>query len=123
MKSMAANIPPTGTKKSRRNCGSGIGTKQMKCCWQTLLCFSQEARSAIHHPGGHNEGWPDALKKNGMLNFYTFIREGKDPLHDQTNFATFEDGHISMCITDAILESHQQQKKWVKVQVGQEALS
>lgn len=83
--------------------------------------FSPEARSAIHHPGGHNEGWPDALK-HGMLNFYTFIREGKNPLHDQANFATFEDGHISMCITDAILESHQQQK-WVKVQVGQEVLS
>ncbi|RFU64417.1 gfo/Idh/MocA family oxidoreductase [Peribacillus saganii] len=76
--------------------------------------FSPEARSAIHHPGGHNEGWPDALK-NMMLNYYTFIREGKDPAKDKTNFATFEDGHISMCITDAILESHQQQK-WVKVQ-------
>ncbi|PLS16058.1 dehydrogenase [Bacillus sp. M6-12] len=76
--------------------------------------FSPGARSAIHHPGGHNEGWPDALK-NMMLNYYTFIREGKDPAKDKTNFATFEDGHISMCITDAILESHQQQK-WVKVQ-------
>ncbi|MDQ0217427.1 Gfo/Idh/MocA family oxidoreductase [Peribacillus cavernae] len=76
--------------------------------------FSQEAKSSIHHPGGHNEGWPDALK-NVMLHFYTFIREGKDPLNDRTNFATFEDGHLSMCITDAILESNKQQK-WVKVQ-------
>ncbi|MET1030647.1 Gfo/Idh/MocA family protein [Domibacillus tundrae] len=75
--------------------------------------FAAEAREAIHHPGGHNEGWPDALK-NGMLNFYTFIREGKNPLSDQVNFATFEDGHLSMCITDAILKSHEQQK-WVKV--------
>ncbi|MFY4776316.1 Gfo/Idh/MocA family protein [Metabacillus sp. RGM 3146] len=79
--------------------------------------FSAEARSSIHHPGGHNEGWPDALK-NGMLNFYTFIREGKDPFCDQPNFATFEDGHLSMCITDAVLESHHNQK-WVKVRVGQ----
>ncbi|OLN22402.1 dehydrogenase [Domibacillus antri] len=77
--------------------------------------FASEARSSIHHPGGHNEGWPDALK-NGMLNFYTFIREGKDPLSSQVNFATFKDGHISMCITDAILESHEQQK-WVKVKL------
>ncbi|MDQ0246279.1 putative dehydrogenase [Bacillus fengqiuensis] len=83
--------------------------------------FLPEARASIHHPGGHNEGWPDALK-NGMLNFYTFIREGKDPLNDQANFATFEDGHVSMCITDAILESHEQQK-WVKVQVEQEVHS
>lgn len=80
--------------------------------------FSMGARSSIHHPGGHNEGWPDALK-NMMLNFYTFIREGKSLKTDKPNFATFEDGHLSMCITDSILESHQQQK-WVKVKVGEE---
>lgn len=83
--------------------------------------FTSEAISAIHHPGGHNEGWPDALK-NMMLNYYTFIREGKDPLKDKPNFATFEDGHVSMTITDAILESNEQQK-WVKVQVTQEELA
>ncbi|WP_209121055.1 Gfo/Idh/MocA family protein [Alkalihalobacillus sp. BA299] len=83
--------------------------------------FAQEAKGHIHHPGGHNEGWPDALK-NMMKNFYTFIYEGKDPLQDQANFATFEDGHISMCITDAILESHNKQK-WVKVQLEQEVRS
>ncbi|WP_027416869.1 Gfo/Idh/MocA family protein [Aneurinibacillus terranovensis] len=84
---------------------------------ETLLAdpalFLPEARPSIHHPGGHNEGWPDALK-NMMLHYYTFIREGKDPLRDTTNFATFEDGHISMCITDAILESNAA-GKWVKV--------
>lgn len=76
--------------------------------------FTSEAKSAIHHPGGHNEGWPDALK-NMMINFYSFIRDGKDPHRDETQFATFEDGHISMCITDAILKSHEQQK-WMKVE-------
>lgn len=79
--------------------------------------FTDEAKQAIHHPGGHNEGWPDALK-NGMLNFYTFIRDGKDPGSDQPNFATFEDGHLSMCITDAILKSNEQQA-WVKVEIGE----
>lgn len=79
--------------------------------------FTVEAKEAIHHPGGHNEGWPDALK-NGMLNFYSFIKEGKDPLRDQPNFATFEDGHLSMCITDAILKSNEQQT-WVKVETGE----
>lgn len=79
--------------------------------------FTDEAKQAIHHPGGHNEGWPDALK-NGMLNFYTFIRDGKDPGSDQPNFATFEDGHLSMCITDAILKSNEQQT-WVKVETGE----
>jgi predicted dehydrogenase len=76
--------------------------------------FAPEARSSIHHPGGHNEGWPDGLK-NMMLNFYSFIWEGKNPLSDTTRFATFEDGHRSMCIIDAILESHQT-GKWVKVE-------
>ena len=83
--------------------------------------FAPEARGVIHHPGGHNEGWLDALK-NMMKNFYTFIREGKNLQTDKATFATFEDGHISMCITDAILESHEQQK-WVKVAVGQEIYS
>ncbi|PLT34479.1 Gfo/Idh/MocA family protein [Bacillus sp. V5-8f] len=80
--------------------------------------FTPEARGSIHHPGGHNEGWPDALK-NMMLNFYSFIREGKDPLKDQPDFATFEDGHVSMCINDAIFESNAHQK-WVKVYSNQE---
>ncbi|PZE21735.1 Gfo/Idh/MocA family protein [Paenibacillus xerothermodurans] len=75
--------------------------------------LSPDARGFIHHPGGHNEGWPDALK-NMMFNFYHFIREGKNPLTDRAPFATFEDGHISMCITDAILESSEK-GSWVSV--------
>jgi predicted dehydrogenase len=75
--------------------------------------FVPEARSSIHHPGGHNEGWPDALK-NMMLNFYSYIRNEKNPAIDKPHFATFEDGHLSMCITEAILESHQT-GTWVKV--------
>jgi predicted dehydrogenase len=76
---------------------------------QTLLAdpglLTPEAQEFIHHPGGHNEGWPDALK-NMMYNFYSYIREGKDPLNEKPNFATFEDAHLSMCINDAILESY-----------------
>ena len=79
--------------------------------------FNPDAQSSIHHPGGHNEGWPDALK-NGMKNFYTFIKEGKSLEKYKPNFATFEDGHLSMCITDAILESNKEQK-WVKVLHGE----
>ncbi|WP_282942740.1 Gfo/Idh/MocA family oxidoreductase [Paenibacillus sp. RC67] len=75
--------------------------------------FSSDAQSSIHHPGGHNEGWPDALK-NMMLNFYTYIREGKNPLKDEPQFATFREGHLSMCITEAILKSHET-GRWVKV--------
>jgi predicted dehydrogenase len=56
-----------------------------------------------------------------MLNFYSFVRDGKSLKTDKPNFATFEDGHISMCITDAILESHKEQT-WVKV-IGREVLA
>lgn len=72
-----------------------------------------DVRPSVHLPGGHNEGWPDALK-NQMLQFYTYIRDGKDPSKDRPGFATFEDGHLSVCITEAILESNAK-GQWVKV--------
>ncbi|MBB3113672.1 putative dehydrogenase [Paenibacillus phyllosphaerae] len=75
--------------------------------------FTEEAQSAIHLPGGHNEGWPDALK-NQMLHFYTFIREGKNPSIDHCDFATFEDGHRSMQLIDAILRSNEE-SRWVTI--------
>ncbi|WP_020619778.1 Gfo/Idh/MocA family protein [Paenibacillus daejeonensis] len=77
--------------------------------------FLEEARSSIHHPGGHHEGWPDSLK-NMMLHFYSYIRDGKDPERDPCGFATFADGHLSMCITDAILKSHERQQ-WAAVEL------
>lgn len=80
--------------------------------------FLKEARPSIHHPGGHHEGWPDSLK-NMMLHYYTFIREGKDLRTDKPAFATFADGHWSMCITDAILQSHAEQR-WISVRNRQE---
>ncbi len=76
--------------------------------------FLEEARPSIHHPGGHTEGWPDSVK-NMMLQYYTFIREGKGLLKDHANFATFEDGHLSMCIMEAILKSHKEER-WVQVE-------
>ncbi len=57
-----------------------------------------------------------------MLNFYSFVLDGKSLKTDKSNFATFADGHLSMCITDAILESNEQQK-WVKVQASKEVLA
>jgi len=73
--------------------------------------LSSSVRPFNHYPGGHNEGWPDA-EKNMMLQFYRFIREGKDPLADRSFFATFEDGHRSMQTIEAILKSHEE-GRWV----------
>jgi predicted dehydrogenase len=76
--------------------------------------FAPEARGAIHHPAGHNEGWPDAMK-HMMRSFYGFLRDGKDPRRDRADFATFADGHRSMRITEAILESHAA-GRWARVE-------
>jgi predicted dehydrogenase len=75
--------------------------------------LTPEAAAAVHFPGGHIEGWPDAFK-NMMANFYAYLRDGKRPGVDPCNFATFYDGANIMFIIDAIVQSHQQQT-WVKV--------
>ncbi len=64
-------------------------------------------------PGGHPEGWYDALKNN-IQAFYSFIKEGKDPVEDKPDFATFADGYDLMLITDAIVESNEK-GKWIEV--------
>jgi len=62
------------------------------------------ARPFVHYPGGHGEGWPDALK-NQMLQFYTFLQQGGDLLADRPVFATFEDACYIVRIVEAILRS------------------
>lgn len=77
-----------------------------------LLCES--AAQLSHYPGGHQEGWPDALK-NMLIDFYSVVR---DPcLKNATSmlsFANFDDGNQIMSIIDAILESHRTQQ-WVMI--------
>jgi predicted dehydrogenase len=75
--------------------------------------LSEEARLSSHYPGGHVEGWPDGLK-NMMIHFYNYILAGKNPVTDAPDFATFEDGHRSMCIIEAVLASHER-GQWVTV--------
>lgn len=75
--------------------------------------LTDEAAAAVHFPGGHAEGWPDAFK-NMMMNFYRFIHEGKIPGRDPANFATFHEGANVMFIIDAVVRSHREQR-WIKV--------
>ena len=75
--------------------------------------LDQDARRYAHYPGGHPEGYPDCLK-NLFINVYDFIRNGKDPLRDPTDFPTFADGHAENRIVEAILKSNRS-KKWVDV--------
>lgn len=73
--------------------------------------LSEKSRSFVHYPGGHEEGWPDALK-NLFIDFYGHIQ---NPEKDTFEYATFEDGHRIMKIIEAVLKSHET-KQWVSIE-------
>ncbi|GGD67089.1 Gfo/Idh/MocA family protein [Paenibacillus nasutitermitis] len=77
--------------------------------------LSDEAAAMVHYPGGHEEGWPDGVK-NLFIDFYAAVEQAQEgkPDQDSRTFASMEDGHYMMKITEAILESHKRQA-WVKV--------
>ena len=62
---------------------------------------------------GHSEGWNDAFK-NGMEAFYNFITSGKKQADCPCDFATFQDAHWIMKITEAIVKSNEE-RRWIKV--------
>lgn len=59
------------------------------------------AQPFVHYPGGHEEGWTDAMK-NMMRHFYDAVG-GSAPLPDSV--ATFEDGYRVMLLNEAIVRS------------------
>lgn len=63
-----------------------------------------EAAAYVHLPGGHPEGWPDALK-NLFASIYTFILEGRDPRVERPIFPTFWDGHAALLVVEAAMRS------------------
>lgn len=72
------------------------------------------AASLAHYPGGHQEGWPDALK-NLIGSFYDAIIRRKAGLPDgPVQFASLAQGHRIMRIVDAIVESGRT-GQWVNV--------
>lgn len=73
----------------------------------------EEARQYAHYPGGHPEGYPDG-PKNLFMKVYDFIRLGKNPYTDKTEFPTFEDGLLENKIVEAILLSNKEQK-WIEI--------
>lgn len=79
--------------------------------------LSPEAARLAHFPGGHEEGWPDALR-NLMADFYREAmskREaGEAYCPGPASFATLADGHGIMKLIDAILESRRT-GAWVRV--------
>ena len=63
---------------------------------------------------GHPEEWNDACRNN-IYSFYKYISEGKILGKDSCDFATFEDAHYIVKLTEAILKSNQS-KSWVTVE-------
>lgn len=75
--------------------------------------MTPEAKKYAHLAAGHPEGWNDAFRNN-LDAFYSFIREGKRPGVDPADFATFEDGHYIMRLTEAIIKSGKE-RRWVSI--------
>ena len=75
--------------------------------------MTPEARKYTYMAAGHPEGWNDAFKNN-LQAFYDFIAEGKKMGIDQCDFATFEEGHYIMRLTEAIIKSGRE-RCWVPV--------
>ena len=65
-------------------------------------------------PAGHPEGWNDGLRNN-IFAFYSFIADGKSHGKDACDFATCEDGHYIMRLTEAIIKSGKE-RRWVRVE-------
>ena len=65
-------------------------------------------------PAGHPEGHNDAMA-NIMKSYYSFIRDGKVPGKDKCDFATFEDGHYSVKLVEAILKSNEC-RQWTAIE-------
>ncbi len=75
--------------------------------------MTDEASHYTDLAAGHPEGWNDA-QKNNIYSFYKFIADGKKPETDLCDFATFDEAHYIIKITEAILESSKT-RRWVKV--------
>lgn len=75
--------------------------------------LSAGARATSYLAKGHPEGWNDAFTGN-IHRFYRYIREGKRLGADAPDFATFEDAHYIIRLTEAILESAAG-RRWVNI--------
>ncbi len=78
------------------------------------LLMAPESKQYTYLAAGHPEGWNDALRNN-ISSLYGFIAEGKVIGKDPCDFATFEDGHYLIKVTEAIMKSSAN-RQWVSVQ-------
>jgi predicted dehydrogenase len=74
--------------------------------------YAPEAARLIAYPGGHVEGFPDTFRAL-FSQVYADVAAGRPS--DDPAYPTFADGHEVMLVTDAIANSHREQR-WVSVQ-------
>jgi predicted dehydrogenase len=77
-----------------------------------------EAAKLAHYPGGHEEGWPDALR-NLFADFYATVTGTGEEGRHRPSFATFPEAHRVILSVEAALASHRS-GRWEKI-VGGEA--
>jgi len=75
--------------------------------------MTPEAKEYTYLAAGHPEGWNDAMRNN-VYSYYKFIKDGKEIGKDPSVYATFEEGHYLMKLTEAILKSSET-RQWIKV--------
>ncbi len=91
----------------------GFRDKNNELVMRNPSLMHPSARSYTHLPAGHPEGWNDAFRNN-LQAYYAYIFEGRRQSSQPCDFATFEDGHYLMRITEAILKSSAE-RRWVSV--------
>ncbi|MEA2276341.1 MAG: hypothetical protein QOI62_3083 [Solirubrobacteraceae bacterium] len=75
--------------------------------------LGERGAALAHFPGGHEEGWPDALR-NLFADFYRAVEAQRAGLSYEPSFATFEQGHQIVQLVEAITASHES-RGWVEV--------
>ena len=73
--------------------------------------LSNKVKKYVNYPGGHPEGYLDALY-NFMKSFYGDVI--KNNFKKNPDYATFVDGHNEVLLCEKILESYKKQK-WIEV--------
>jgi predicted dehydrogenase len=97
----------------RRDEPNGVVTKE-----PALLL--PPARRYARLPGGHQQGWSDALF-NILNDVYAAIAGGAAVRDGTSPYPTFEDGYRVACLVDAALESHRHGGVWTPVETAQVA--
>jgi predicted dehydrogenase len=75
--------------------------------------LAPSAAPLAHYPGGHQEGWPDALR-NLLADVVDAVRARRRQEHHDSTFASFADAHHTTMVVEAILASDRA-RGWVGV--------